>query len=91
MKTATRASEYRVGTRSERAGMRPGDPRPFEDSRRPLTVLPKMPFRGFPRHGSPYCVGEWVAQSTLRLLARRPAYVAVVVTLILLIQILGHL
>jgi hypothetical protein len=71
---------------------REGDTRPLEhDARVSLTLTPAedRPFRWLPRHGQPYCIGEWATQHVIRLLAWAPLYVALIVTLILVVQ-LGH-
>lgn len=46
-------------------------------------------FRWLPRHGPPVCVVEWLAQALVRLTAWLPFYIALVVTLILLVQAWG--
>lgn len=45
--------------------------------------------RWLPRHGKPTRLVEYLTQGTVRGLAMLPIYVAVVVTLVLLLQIFG--
>lgn len=47
------------------------------------------PFRWLPRQGEPLCIGEWVSQTMIKLLAYAPVYTAVIVTLVLLVQLFG--
>lgn len=56
---------------------------------RPLTFRPQTdrPFRWLPRHGAPICVAEWMAQALVRLTAWLPFYIALVVTVILVVQV----
>ena len=44
-----------------------------------LTLTPDQdhPFRWLPRHGEPYCLGEWVTQHAARGLAWFPLYATV--------------
>lgn len=69
---------------------REGDDRPFEhDKRVSLTLRPAtdQPFRWFPRHGEPSCIGEWAVQHIVRFFAYLPVYTAIVVTIIVIIQV----
>jgi hypothetical protein len=52
-----------------------------------LTPAEDRPFRWLPRHGQPYCIGEWAAQHLIRLAAWLPVYIAVIVTLIVAFQV----
>jgi len=45
--------------------------------------------RWLPRHGSPQNAFEWICQTAIRIVAFLPVYIAIVVTLILLIEIFG--
>jgi len=45
--------------------------------------------RWLPRHGSPQNMFEWICQTAIRIVAFLPVYIAIVVTLILLIEIFG--
>lgn len=86
------ARRKREGTKTEREGMREGDDREFEPGTpKPLTFLPAPgeKFRWLPRHGGPFCVGEWIVQHAVKTFAYLPVYTAVVVTLILVIQLFG--
>lgn len=47
------------------------------------------PLRWLPRQGEPSCIVEWLSQRVVIALAYAPIYVAVVVTLTLLILIFG--
>lgn len=47
------------------------------------------PFRFLPRQGEPLCVAELVSQTVVKALAYLPVYVAVVVTVSLLVQVFG--
>jgi hypothetical protein len=50
---------------------------------------PDGPFRWAPKHGDPQCLAEWTTQAMIKLLAFLPVYVAVVVTLLLVVAIYG--
>ncbi len=67
---------------------RTGDRRPLKHPPgMPLTARRGVdhPFRWLPRHGEPYCVVEWLTQTIARLLVYLPVYVAVVVTVTLIL------
>lgn len=71
---------------------RVGDKRPFKhDPDQTLTLIPVHgePFRWLPRHGDPSCVLEWLSQKLIKVIAFLPVYVAIVVTMSLLLQIFG--
>lgn len=44
-------------------------------------------FRWLPKHGKPSSVFEWLSQNFVKLIAWLPVYIAIVVTLIFLLQI----
>lgn len=44
-------------------------------------------FRWVPRQGKPRCIAEWASQALVRFLAFLPVYIAVVVSIILVIVI----
>jgi hypothetical protein len=48
-----------------------------------------QPFRWLPRHGEPSCVGEWLSQRFIVVVAWLPVYTAIVVTLALLVLLFG--
>jgi hypothetical protein len=54
-----------------------------------LTPAENRPFRWLPKHGQPYCIGEWATQHAVRFLAWLPVYSAIILTLILIIEV-GH-
>lgn len=65
---------------------RSGDVRPFESANRDrLAWHPSMPIRWLPRHGQPGCLLEWFSQRVIVLSAYLPVYIAVIVTLTLLV------
>lgn len=73
-----------------RHGQRSGDDLPFKKSRyAKLAWWPAEgePFRWLPRHGEPLCIGELVAQKIVKTVAWLPVYVAIVVTLVLIVQV----
>jgi hypothetical protein len=68
---------------------RTGDDRPYKHTAGvPLNLHPAHdePFRWLPRNGEPSCIGEWLSQQTIRLVAWLPFYIALMVTLIVVIQ-----
>lgn len=65
---------------------RKGDERPLEHSS-PLAVLPSRPFRWLPRHGQPFCIGEWATQHTVKSLARLPIYLALLAIVAVIVQL----
>jgi hypothetical protein len=70
---------------------RKGDERPFRHTKGvPLNLTPTHDesFRWLPRHGEPSCIGEWVTQRMIQVLAYLPVYTAVVVTLCLIVLVL---
>lgn len=44
-------------------------------------------FRWLPRQGRPSSVLEWLSQTTVKIIAWLPIYIAIVVTIILLVQL----
>jgi hypothetical protein len=73
---------------------REGDDRPFRKAAGvPLNLHPAHdePFRWLPRQGEPSCIGEWLSQQTIRLVAWLPIYIALIVTLIIVIQVVHPL
>jgi hypothetical protein len=72
---------------------RAGDTRPFHHPNNNgglrLTPPPGHPIRWLPRHGEPVCILEWIAQHLIKILAWTPVYIAVIVTLTLVVQIFG--
>lgn len=69
---------------------REGDERPFKHEKGVrLTFLPAPGerFRWFPRHGEPLCIGEWLTQHVVRFVSYLPVYIAIVVSLIIIIQV----
>lgn len=54
-----------------------------------MTLRPAhgQPFRWLPKQGEPLCIGEWVSQHVVRFFAYLPVYIAVVVTVIVIIQV----
>ncbi len=70
---------------------RRGDERPLRhDAEISLTLTPaeNRPFRWLPKHGQPYCIGEWATQHLVRFVSWLPAYIAIVVTFMLFIELL---
>ncbi len=80
-----------AGSRDRADKRRKGDTRPLEhyDPEVSLTLLPAedRPFRWLPKHGQPYCIGEWLTQHVYE--ARLEVYTAIIVTLVLLVLIWG--
>ena len=73
---------------TENDNRREGDDRPTEhDERLNLHLTPDgdEPFRFLPRHGQPYCIGEWASQHFIKTMAWWPVYTGTVSTLILII------
>lgn len=68
---------------------RRGDTRPLTKDSNGLTWKPGRPVRWLPRHGDPYCVLEWTSQRAIKTLALLPVYIALVVTVMLMIMIFG--
>lgn len=69
---------------------RPGDRRPYKRvDNISWRFYHGRPFRWLPRQGEPWCVAEWLAQAIIKTLAFVPVYIAIIVTLTLLIQIFG--
>jgi len=67
---------------------REGDSRPIHhDERLNLHLTPdgRQPFRFLPKHGQPYCIGEWVSQHVIRWTSLLPIYIAIVTTLTFII------
>lgn len=60
---------------------------------KPLTWWParEQPLRLLPRHGDPHCLIEWLAQNTLKLIAYPPAYVLLVLMLLVVVQLYNPL
>lgn len=67
---------------------RKGDDRPLVHGA-PLAVLPRRPFRWLPRHGQPFCVGEWATQHAVRTLARPAVYFATFALLAVIVTVFG--
>lgn len=71
---------------------RPTDTRPLR--RDPSVGLslkpdPDQPFRWLPRQGDPMCIGEWISQGLIKIVAYLPIYTAIVATLVLLVLLFG--
>lgn len=54
-----------------------------------LTPADNRPFRWLPRHGQPFCVGEWLSQAAVKAVAWTPTYTAIVATLTLVAVLFG--
>ena len=48
-----------------------------------------QPFRWLPRHGEPSCIGEWLTQRGITVIAYLPVYTALVATLVLIVAVFG--
>ena len=72
----------------ENDNRREGDERPIHhDEKLHLHLSPDQgePFRFLPKHGDPYCIGEWASQHFVKTIAYWPIYSSIVSTLILVI------
>ncbi len=57
---------------------RKGDTRPLTNDGCDLVLCPSRPFRWLPRHGHPFCFGEWTSQRVVKVLARPSVYFSIV-------------
>lgn len=58
-----------------------------------LTWWPRagQPLRLLPRHGDPHCLVEWLAQNMLKAVAYPPAYVLLILTILVVVQLYNPL
>lgn len=52
-----------------------------------LPVNDGTKFRWLPRDGRPRCVAEWLSQAAVKAVAFAPIYIAIIVTIALVLQI----
>lgn len=69
---------------------RHGDQRPLHrEVGASLALCPSRPFRWLPRHGKPFCIGEWFTQHAVKTLARVPIYFGIVGLLTACVLVFG--